>query len=231
LLYPKAFFVVTQTASSASYFKNLTNLKVIPNAVFPISKSRKIYGNTIRRIVSVGRLCPFKGFDTLIRAFSYLHKEYPKSRLTIYGEGKERSKLEELIRSLGLQKKVFLPGTTQAIQEALLKADLFIFPSHYEGFPNALCEAMAAGLPVIASNCSGNIDIIRDGIDGRLFPVGNVEALTRIIRELLSDKAQCKRLAHNARAVCNRFHPNKVFKLWDELIARALSLSKTKSTS
>lgn len=174
-----------------------------------------------KHIISVGRLCPFKGFDTLIQAFSRLYPTYPHLRLTIYGEGNERENLQNLINSLNLQERVSLPGATQEIHQKLLAADLFVFPSLYEGFPNALAEAMSVGLPVIASNCSGNIDIVRDDIDGRLFPVGDVLKLASIIEELVCDPNTRGRLGEEAKTVAERFHPDLIFHKWDQLIHEA----------
>ena len=114
-----------------------------------------------------------------------------------------------------------LPGLTTNVGEALIQADLFVFPSRYEGFPNALCEAMALGLPVIASNCSGNIDIVRNGIDGRLFPMGDVSALTDTMRTLINNPPHCSHLGQAARDVCQRFHPDRLLKEWDEVINEA----------
>ncbi len=240
IFYPKATCVIVQTPSVANYFHDAgfgkLNLKIIPNVIpKPLyTKPAISVSAKVRNIVSVGRLCPFKGFDVLIQALSQLLSAHPYLTLTIYGEGYERLNLERLVHSLGLQAKILLPGAVQNIQEALLNADLFIFPSQYEGFPNALCEAMAVGLPVIASACSGNIDIIQDGIDGRLFPVGDVQALTKITLELLGDVAQRQRLAENAKQICDRFESDRIFKLWDEVIVDAVrsyneNHSKTKN--
>ena len=221
LFYPKAARVIVQTESAGHYFKNLKNIYVIPNAVPQPNILKKNTTSFPSHIISIGRLCPFKGFKTLIQAFSNLSQHYPKLTLTIYGEGQERENLENLIVSLNLRDKVYLPGAIKNVQEALIKADLFIFPSHYEGFPNALCEAMAVGLPVIASNCSGNIDIIREGVDGRLFPIGDIESLTKIALELLKDAEQRRYLSENALKIRNRFNPKHVFDLWDEIIDKA----------
>lgn len=102
-----------------------------------------------------------------------------------------------------------------------MEADLFVFPSLYEGFPNALAEAMSVGLPVTASNCSGNIDIVRDGIDGRLFPVGDIPKLTALMEELLNDPNTRRRLGEEAKTVAERFHPNLIFHKWDQFIREA----------
>ncbi|MBM3468438.1 MAG: glycosyltransferase family 4 protein [Alphaproteobacteria bacterium] len=223
LVYLKAAYVITQTPSAASFFKNFKTIRVIPNAVQTPPTFKSNTDNTpIKNIISVGRLCPFKGFDTLLRAFSQLQISHPSLKLTIYGEGKERHNLEELITQLKLQKNVDLPGTTPHIHKALMTGDLFIFPSHYEGFPNALCEAMAVGLPVIASRCPGNKDIVQDKVNGRLFPVGDSHALKEIILELIKDFDQRSRLGSQAKEIRNLYHPDHILSLWDQLISSAV---------
>lgn len=218
IFYFKAYKVITQTESAAKYFKNLLkNIKIIPNPVFKplLLKSNILKINTV---VSVGRLCKFKGFDVLILAMAKLIKNYTNLKLIIYGEGYWRKNLENLINSLNLQNTVYLPGAVYDIQAELIKADLFVFPSLYEGFPNALCEAMAVGLPVIASNCSGNTDIVRDKIDGLLFSIGDVDRLYKTIEDLINNQEHCNYLAANAKQICERFNQNKIFALWDELL-------------
>lgn len=222
LFYPTAAHVVVQTQGAADYFTALKNVTVIPNGIPRLTLVRSISDDILpKNIISVGRLCASKSFDILIRAFSRLLKTHPHLTLTIYGEGSERQNLESLITSLNLTNQVHLPGTTHDIGRALAAGDLFIFPSQFEGFPNALCEAMAAGLPVIASNCSGNTDVVRDGIDGRLFPVGDESALIRITQELLNDPTECARLSENAKTICDRFHPDRIYDLWDRVILDA----------
>jgi GalNAc-alpha-(1->4)-GalNAc-alpha-(1->3)-diNAcBac-PP-undecaprenol alpha-1,4-N-acetyl-D-galactosaminyltransferase len=172
--------------------------------------------------MTVGRLAQQKRHDTLIQAFARLYPIYPHLRLTIYGEGPRRKNLQSLINSLNLQERVSLLGVTQEIHQKLVEADLFVFPSLYEGFPNALVEAMSLGLPVIASNCSGNIDIVRDGIDGRLFPVGDVLKLAALMEELICDPNTRKRLGEEAKTVAERFHPDLIFHRWDQVIREAI---------
>jgi len=220
-LYKRAAAVVMQTASAAQYFACLSNVHVIPNAVPRPAVTKDTLSQSPQHIVSIGRLCPLKGFETLIRAFAALMADFSHLTLTIYGEGKARPVFGALIRSLELEEKVFLPGTTSCVPEVLRAADLFVFSSHYEGFPNALCEAMAIGLPVIASGCSGSIDVVREGVEGRLFPIGDTPRLAALMRELLTDPDQCARLAENAKKVCDRFDPAHIYEQWDQLIAAA----------
>jgi glycosyltransferase involved in cell wall biosynthesis len=218
--------VICQTASAARYFSRLPDSRkaVIPNYVkrVAVPKQQADIAKPVRRVVSVGRLCQSKGFDTLIRAFADLVPQNKGLNLLIYGEGALRPALESLIRELGLAQHVFLPGTVRDIEGTLSQADLFVFPSHYEGFPNALCEAMAAGLPVIASACSGTVDILREGVDGRLFPVGDVNRLGALLTELIEDPAQRAALSKGALTLPDRFSEARVLKLWDDVLAEVV---------
>lgn len=216
--YSHAKKVVVQTKSAAAYFKDLKNVVIIPNAVQKIKPIKRDFSLPITHVISVGRLCEQKGFTTLIKAFAEIYKSHPHMRLTICGEGEERSNLETLTKSLNRADCVFLPGTVADIEKALSAADLFVFPSLYEGFPNALCEAMAAGLPVIASNCSGNIDVVQDGVNGRLFPVGDMEALFLLMKELVSDPFQCQMLAKSAVTLSDHYSQETICQKWDSIL-------------
>lgn len=222
LIYPSTYQLIVQTESVAAYFPKRFRkfISIIPNAVKSSSLKVKI-SEEVRSIISVGRLDMQKDQKTLIQAFANLLKVFPRLELIIYGEGKERKNLEVLIDSLNLKDSAKLPGVVSDVASVLRQADLFIFPSRYEGFPNALCEAMALGLPVIASNCSGNRDVVRDGIDGRLFAVGDVAQLTSIALELMGDEVQRARLSAVACTINERFESNRIYDLWDQQITKA----------
>lgn len=230
-LYRFSARLVVQTQNAASYFKPQleAHLQIIPNVVHKPFRCMDTLNQHPQHLISVGRLEVSKDYATLIHAFSRILHYHPSLTLTIYGEGRERRSLETLIQTLGLQDNVSLPGNTYDIQTELLKADIFIFPSHYEGFPNALCEAMAVGLPVIASSCSGNVDIVTDGVNGRLFPIGDTEALTHVTLELLHDLPQRQRLSENGKTLPDQFSQAKIYALWDEIIQTTAELKK-KST-
>lgn len=223
LFYPKAKLIITQTKSAVNYFSKINNHKllVIPNAVCKPIKIKSNLSPKVINIISVGRLCKFKGFETLINAFFKIVKDFPDNldlKLTIYGEGIDRNRLEDLIKSYNLQSRILLPGSCNQIYEELLKSDLFIFPSHYEGFPNALAEAMAVGLPVIASNCSGNIELIQDQVNGRLFPIGDVDALALLIKELINDYTERTKLSLAANKIVQQFSEGKIYAKWEDAI-------------
>lgn len=216
---------IVQTKSAQSFFSYQDNIQIIPNAA-STSRYQAIYRVSVLSIVSVGRLIRSKAFDLLIRSFSNIADDFPNATLTIYGEGPERQNLEDLIRHLNLENRVFLPGAVKNIQEKLAEADLFVFPSRFEGFPNALCEAMAVGLPVIASNCSGNVDVVEDGVNGVLFPVGDEAALIKQIKSLCCDPKLREKLGRKALEISDTYSPEKIYRLWDETVIKLTESNK-----
>lgn len=214
-LYPTARHIVVQTPYIASYFACPT--VVIPNSV-PTFKMLADIRPRAFNWVSIGRLDVQKDHITLIRAVHLLLMRHPDIKLTIYGEGPERKHLENTIKNLGLQNSVTLPGLTTNVSEALLQSDLFIFPSLYEGFPNALCEAMAHGLPVIASNIPGNVDIIKSGINGCLFPVGNAQALADACEQIMDDVETRSSWGAEAVREMHNYAPNMIGEHWDKIM-------------
>jgi glycosyltransferase involved in cell wall biosynthesis len=169
--------------------------------------------------VGVGRLGVEKGFDLLIRAFAGIAGEHPRWRLTILGEGEERGALVAEIERSGLAGRVDLPGREADAAGVLRRSDLFVLSSRYEGFPNALCEAMACGLPVIAFDChSGPAEIIRDGVDGVLVPAGNIDALSTAMARLIVDPEGRRRMGARATEVSDRFSVERIGSLWERIL-------------
>lgn len=171
-------------------------------------------------VLGMGRLAPQKGFDLLIRAFAAIANRHPSVRLRIIGEGPARTALEGLCRELGVEDRVSLPGATSTPESALRAGSVFVLSSRYEGFGLVLAEAMAVGLPVIATDCaSGPGEILRDGVDGILVPPDNVPALTRALSRLLEDRDLARRYAARAPEVLERFSLERTLRAWDELLA------------
>ncbi|MGQ9625471.1 MAG: glycosyltransferase [Anaerolineae bacterium] len=139
-------------------------------------------------VLAAGRLHPQKGFAYLIRAFQRVSSCLP-ARLLILGEGPERGKLEALIAELRLEESVALLGFQRNPYSFMAKAAVFVLSSLYEGFGNVLVEAMALGVPVVATRCpSGPEEIIEDGLDGLLVPVADEERLAEAILRVLTEK-------------------------------------------
>jgi glycosyltransferase involved in cell wall biosynthesis len=141
-----------------------------------------------RVILGAGRLTEQKDFPTLIRAFALVHNDRP-IRLMILGEGEERRELESLVRNLGLEADVELPGFVMNPFKYMKRATVFVLSSKYEGFPFVLGEAVACGTTVIATNCpSGPAEILKGGRFGRLVPVGDVQALAAAITNAINER-------------------------------------------
>jgi len=137
-------------------------------------------------IVGIGRLTRQKDFPTLIRAFAAVRKKLP-CRLIILGEGKDRDNLEHLAKRLSLSEQIDMPGFVENPYAYLKRAALFVLSSAWEGSPNALTEALALGVPVVATDCpSGPREILKDGAIGRLVPVGDPNALAAAMLATLS---------------------------------------------
>ncbi len=218
LIYPLAFRLVLQGNYVRSCFPYLSQkTTVISNPVaFPKDAASKIESSFI--IMLVGRLDCYKGHYELIQAFSTLAQKFPKWSLEIYGEGPEKDNLEKLIAKHSLQECAFLKGVSSPIQKELKRASLFAFPTHYEGFSNALAEAMALGLPVVASNCDGNLELVEHEKNALVFPVGDVDKLAEQLSLLMSDAELRVTLGKAARQSIKKFAPEKIYKMWDEVI-------------
>lgn len=158
------------------------------------------------RAVFVGRLAAEKGLDTLIRAWPIVRREHPTATLTLIGEGPERPALEAEAARLGLAGAVALPGSSEAPTQQLRAADLFVLPSREEGMSIALLEAMALGMPLVASAVKGNRRLVSDFKHGRLAPPDDPDRLARTILDQWAgfDRA-CHMGVHARRRVIQEF--------------------------
>jgi len=154
------------------------------------------------KVLFVGALVRQKGVDILLRAFSMLG--IPEAGLVLVGEGKEKETLEALASNLGLRGVEFLPPVDD-IGKIIEEASVLVLPSREEGFGLVLLEAMARGVPVVASRAGGITEIIRDGENGLLFKGEDYRGLSRAILNLIKDQKLRDRLTANARRDAKRF--------------------------
>lgn len=217
VLLPMADGCVFQTRDAQKWFpKRLQKKsKIIYNAV------KEDFYNVNRtpvrgEIVTCGRLTEQKNHAMLISAFAEVVKQYPYATLKIYGEGTLREKLQNQIDSLNLNEKVFLMGATNDVAKALQTADLFVLSSDYEGMPNALMEAMAAGVPCISTDCpcGGPRELFGEDRSNKLVQCRDVNQMEKAIRSVLKNIADGTIEKRKAEI----FRPEKVNKMWEKYV-------------
>ena len=171
-------------------------------------------------VVSVGRLSDQKGIDMLLDAWAEAAPLHPDWRLRVYGSGEDEEILRKQCTALGLDGSVDWMGRTNDVPGALRGGSVFVLSSRGEGFPLALMEAMATGLPCAAFDCAPGVrEIVRDGEDGLLATLGNTGELARRLDTLMSDKALRDSMGEAARANIQRFTTDEVVRRWEDLFA------------
>jgi GalNAc-alpha-(1->4)-GalNAc-alpha-(1->3)-diNAcBac-PP-undecaprenol alpha-1,4-N-acetyl-D-galactosaminyltransferase len=199
-LYRFAQGIVVQTKVAANIVagnSNAKNIIVIPN---PVNVINTVTSIKKKQILTIGRLSREKGQIILIEAFSRLSSQ--EWTLHLVGDGPERTNLESKVSSLGISDKVFFHGHLKDFSNIMGESEIFVLPSFYEGFPNALIEAMSVPLPCISSNCvAGPSEIIEDGTNGLLVEPANVEALVASLNRLIENPVLRTKLATEAYKV------------------------------
>ena len=217
-----------QSKDIAAWFENTMRLKtvILPNPIdlemFRIPPP--VFPKAKYRAMAAGRLDQQKGYDILVKAFAQVSAANPDWDLVIYGRGNERANLEQLIAIRGMQDHIRLAGTTYDVAKAYAEADLFVHSARYEGYPNVIQEALAAGRPVVATDCPGATrDLLADGRCGVLVRNDNVEALRDALAAILTDAGRRASLAKEARAAVAAFEADRVADRWIGLFHDALS--------
>lgn len=218
LVYGRAAAIVSQTARTADWIRQSwgSQAQVVPNVLRTLPLPA---GPRAPLIVAVGRLVPQKGFDLLLPAFARIAVQFPAWRIAILGDGPERARLQRLSDSLGLQGRVDFPGHVRDVESWMGRAGLVVQPSRFEGFPNVVLESMGMGAAVISADCpAGPAELIEDGVNGRLVPVEDIAALSRVMAELMSDPDARERLGREAMKVRERFRQESIMSQWEALL-------------
>ncbi len=172
-------------------------------------------------LVGMGRLTNQKGHDLLLQAFQKVASKYPHWQLLILGKGELRDRLEQMKDDLGLSGRVVFTGALKNPFAVLKKAKLFVMASRNEGFPMAHGEALACGLPVIATDCpSGPREMVRHEVDGVLVDNHDVAGLAMAMDSLMSNEQKRSQLASRASEVTERFGQDKIIAEWETLIEK-----------
>ncbi len=226
LTYPKANMLVVQTEPIMQYFKSFLPTEKLQILANPISSKHSEVRNNLQVqkeniILNVGRLTYQKGQDLAIKAFAQINPANWK--LHLVGDGPKKNEYSNLISELGMNDKIELVGPNNQISQYYLKAQIFIFPSRYEGFPNALTEAMYMGLPSISSDCpTGPSELIKNGNNGFLIPVDNIEHLVSKLNLLMNDVTLRQKMGQKAADSVKHLEESKVVEKWSKLIYEML---------
>lgn len=196
-------------------------LITIPNPVQPAAAFATPSGRPgdPKTLLTVGRLSYQKNQTVLVRAFAQLAADFPDWRLRIVGDGEDRAKLERLVGELGIASRVDLPGPVRDVSAEYVAAHLFCLPSLWEGFPNALAEALAHGLPAIGfRGCSGINELTRPGENGLLVDADFDDgALSEALRSLMLDDQLRATLGRQATRITEDYVPDGIFARWEDL--------------
>jgi glycosyltransferase involved in cell wall biosynthesis len=190
-------------------------------------RTRLSIPDTARVVLCAGRFSREKGHADLIRAIAEIPEsgEAPEFRLVLAGDGPERPNLESLAASLGVAGRVIFAGYQQNLAAYYAMADVFALPSHSEGSPNALLEAMSAGLALAATEVGGVPEIVEHGRTALLVPKADSAALGCAIGDLLRDDSLRARLGSEARGAADRFSPeaycNWMLRLYNDVLSGA----------
>ncbi|MDQ1039630.1 glycosyltransferase involved in cell wall biosynthesis [Streptomyces sp. V3I8] len=221
--YPRLDAVTTTTEADAGAYRTKMRLpgvhvEAVPNSV-PAPGIEPADGSG-KWVVAAGRLAPVKRYDLLIRAFDLVRAQRPDWRLRIYGSGKQKDKLRRLIDELGLYNHVLLMGPANPIEPEWAKGSIAAVTSSLESFGMTIVEAMRCGLPVVSTDCPhGPGEIIDNGVDGRLVPVGDVRAIADGLLELINDDALRRQMAGAALKDSERFDPARIAERYENVFS------------
>jgi glycosyltransferase involved in cell wall biosynthesis len=241
-LYPLADMVITPSRGIAdelvcSGYLSSDTLTVIPNpidlkALQELSRhevEHPWFSSDTPIIIGVGRMSKEKGFDLLIRAISLLVRKGTSCRLILLGDGEERPFLESLTKELGITMSVFFLGFQQNPFKYISRSTVFVLPSLQEGFPNALLEALALGIPSVATRCSnGPEEILDEGECGVLVPPADASALADAIGKLCADKGLREKFAVSGEKRSKEFAVADIVKRFEDAIEKVCAGSAVK---
>jgi glycosyltransferase involved in cell wall biosynthesis len=193
-------------------------IAVVPNGLDFAPFAARTPRAALRKVVAVGNLRPLKGHDVLIDAAVEILERFPDARFEIIGEGSERQALAARAAAHGVAHAFDFVGHCDDVPARLADADIFVHPSRSESFPNAILEAMAAGLPIVASDVGGIPEVIEDGRTGFLVPPGEDETLTSRVMHLMANPEEGARFGAAAReAVLAGFSFDRMVARFDDI--------------
>lgn len=211
--YRRADRVVLQTEDVVQCFEKAIQKKtvVIPNPVDP-ELPPVFMGERKKKISAAGRLEDVKNPQLLIEAFYDFQKEFHDYTLELYGKGSLEEKLKELVRNLKIEEKVHFHGFCANVRELMRDSAMYVLPSKHEGISNSLIEALAMGIPVIATDCpvGGTRMCIQNGKNGIMVPVSDRKAMTEAMKKIASDEQFASFISQNGAKIREKFSIEKI---------------------
>ncbi|MCQ2081303.1 MAG: glycosyltransferase [Lachnospiraceae bacterium] len=229
LLYPRADGCVFQTQGQKEFFPMYLQKKstIILNPLNPKYVGVRRSENPSKTVVTHGRLVDFKNQAMMIKAFCRVHDKHPDYDLKIYGPDSfdgTKEILESIIEEKNAAEFVHLMGGSDSLEIEVPKCEVYAFSSDWEGLPNALLEAMAMGMPIVATDCpcGGPRTVMVNGQDGLLIPIKNEDALVEGMLRLIEDKELATRLGENATKIVERINSQAIQDEWVNYIRRVV---------
>ncbi len=213
----KSYLNILQTKRVQKYYegKGIHNSVIIRN---PIDIQINTTYENKTRIISVGRLEKAKNHQMLINVFSKINSKYPKTVLDIYGNGSLEKELNNQIYQLGLSNCAYVHKATDEIKTKMADSFLFVLASNYEGLSNALMEALAIGVPCISTDSCGSNELIDDGVNGIIVPIGDEEELFNAIERMIENPELAKSMGMKAKKVGDAYSVDKICSQWEKVL-------------
>lgn len=200
---------------------NFVDLEKYSRDAYPCHRSKLTLPGE-KLVTHISNFRSVKRVDDVVRIFARIVRRVP-ARLLLIGDGPDRVKVQETAESEGVADRVLFVGKQASVAELLACSDLFLLPSEQEAFGLVALEAMACGVPVVATNIGGVPEVIDDGVSGYLAPVGDVDAMGEAGTRLLADPELWSRVSAEARKSAERFSADRVVTLYEDFYAEVLS--------
>lgn len=232
-LFPKAAGCVFQTKGQREFFKPYLqdNSRIILNPINPKYIGVEAPAQREKSVVHHARIVDFKNQPMLLRAFIRVHEKHPDYVLKLYGDDSHDGTweiLEKIIADNNAGDYIFLMGGSDSLEKELPKGSVYAFTSDWEGLPNSLLEAMALGLPIVATDCpcGGPATVMTHEVDGLLIPIKNEDALVDGLNRLIENRELAECFGNNARNIAKLASEDAVFRQWKNYLEEILSQQK-----
>ncbi|WP_418792197.1 glycosyltransferase [Phosphitispora sp. TUW77] len=218
---------VFQTVGASKYFPHSVQKKgtIIPNFITIEKKEKLPIELRKNEIAFVARFeLEQKRQDVMVKAFKLIVKKHPDIKLVFYGDGPDIDIVKTMVSEYGISDSVIFAGVVSNMDNVFRHSRLFVLTSDYEGIPNALVEAMAYGLPVVATDCSpgGARLLINSGVNGIIVPINDFSRLAKAIIYLLDNPQIAESFGAKAQQVVDTFKPSKILPMWQDYINKII---------